>query len=324
MSGILGGAGIYAIAGARLLLSPAEAKQVGGLVHMGHDFPKDIFTEIQAWGAHIKYVETPERPTTRAKNTYSGELRNFEFLTPKLQVDHTILDFELLQSQAFHIIGTPERCIDVVNGILIKRQKLPGTRENPCFVWEPMEHSCSPQNLPIFIKAMRLVNIFSPNEDEFAKLLDVEYRPAQAIPGNVLKSKCDKLRRDGELEAVVVRLGANGAYVAQSARHRHLPAYHKPYGAVTRVIDVTGGGNAFLGGYCLGMIQKPLRPDLTQYESAAVSGAIAASFAIEQIGMPKLSCGADGAELWNGEHVKERIHTYLDSILAATYDPSAT
>ncbi|KAL9131616.1 MAG: hypothetical protein Q9217_000504 [Psora testacea] len=319
ISGILGGAGTYAAVGARLLLPQAEAKRVGWVVHLGHDFPKDVLTEIHPWGTHVKYIEKPERPTTRARNTYSGELRSFEFLTPKIQVDHTMLDGDLLQSQVFHIIGTPERCIDVVKGILEKRQGLLATKDKPCFVWEPMEHSCSPQNLPSFVEAMKCVNIFSPNEDEFAKLLGVELGQNQAIPQEFLNSQCTMLRLDGQLDAVVVRLGAEGVYVAQATRRRHFPAYHKPDGIVKRVVDVTGGGNAFLGGLCLGMVKNSLNPDLTQYESAAVFGTIAASFAIEQVGMPKLSWGIDGLEYWNGELVTDRIHTYLGSISVAPY-----
>ena len=308
--------------GARLLLSQAEAKQVGWVVHLGHDFPKDLLMEIHSWRTNIKYVDTQERETTRARNSYSGELRGFEFLTPKIQVDHTMLDEKLLQSKAFHIIGTPERCIDIVMGISAKRQDLHLTDEDPFFAWEPMEHSCSPSNLPLFLEAMKLVNVFSPNEEEFAKLIGVDLERNQSLPDDVLRSRCDMLRLEGQLDALVVRLGARGAYVAQVSSHRHLPAYYQLDGTVNRIVDVTGGGNAFLGGYCLGMVKKILSPDLTQHESAAVFGAIAASFAIEQIGMPQLSWRGDAAELWNGVSVTARIHTYLSRISAAPPNPA--
>ena len=302
--------------GARLLLSQAEAQQVGWVVHLGHDFPNVMLTEIYSWGTNARCIETLERPTTRARNTYSGELRAFEFLTPKIQVDHTMLDNVLLQSQTFHIIGTPKRCIEIVKGILSKRHEILEANEIPYFVWEPMEHSCLSQNLPVFLEAMRLVTIFSPNEDEFAKLLGIELGHDKAVADEVLTSRSEMLRLDGQLDAVVVRLGERGAYVAQSARHKHLPAYHKLYGTTKKVNDVTGGGNAFLGGFCLGLVKNTLSPDLTRHESAAVFGAIAASFAIEQIGMPKLGWAVDGAELWNGELVTQRIHTYIKSVSA--------
>ncbi|KAL9103772.1 MAG: hypothetical protein Q9163_001231 [Psora crenata] len=314
--GILGGAGTYAIVGARLLLPQAKARQVGWVIHLGHDFPRDLLIEVCSWGTYAKVIDTPERPTTRARNIYFGELRHFEFLTPKLQIDHDMLDDKLLQSQTFHIIGTPKRCIDVVKGILAKRQEVTEAREDPYFIWEPMEHSCSPQNLPIFMEAMRLVNVFSPNEDEFAKLLGHTLEYGQEIPIEVLSVRSDMLRLDGSLDAIVVRLGPRGAYVAESTRHRHLAAYHTPARIGNRVVDVTGGGNAFLGGYCLGMVKETLSPELTQHESAAVFGTIAASFAIEQVGMPSLTFGLDGTELWNGERVTDRMSDYLADIVS--------
>ena len=71
-----------------------------------------------------------------------------------------------------------------------------------------------------------------------------------------------------------------------------------------QVVDPTGGGNAFLGGFAVGLARgKTL-------DEAAAWGNIAASFAIEQVGVPVLGRDADGNETWNGVRVEDRYAAY--------------
>ncbi|KXJ95396.1 Ribokinase-like protein [Microdochium bolleyi] len=60
---------------------------------------------------------------------------------------------------------------------------------------------------------------------------------------------------------------------------RWIPAYHTDK---DRVVDPTGGGNTFLGGLAVALARGK------SLEEAAAWGAVAASFAIEQVGMPTL------------------------------------
>lgn len=81
-----------------------------------------------------------------------------------------------------------------------------------------------------------------------------------------------------------------------------VPAYYQDS---QKVVDPTGGGNAFLGGLAVALARGQ------KLEDAAVWGSIAASFAIEQIGMPTLTAaGGDdtpGPERWNGVVVDDRL-----------------
>jgi len=81
-----------------------------------------------------------------------------------------------------------------------------------------------------------------------------------------------------------------------------LPAYHQDGG---RVIDPTGGGNTFLGSFSITLARAAII-DYLAVENAAVYGAVAASFAIEQVGMPNLG-KAGNEENWNGDSVQKRI-----------------
>jgi bifunctional ADP-heptose synthase (sugar kinase/adenylyltransferase) len=73
------------------------------------------------------------------------------------------------------------------------------------------------------------------------------------------------------------------------------------------VVDPTGAGNAFLGAYSIGYLETG---DVIE---AAYYGSVAASFALEQVGMPrKNNEGKDSEELWNGARVRERLDQYKD------------
>lgn len=72
-----------------------------------------------------------------------------------------------------------------------------------------------------------------------------------------------------------------------------------------KVVDPTGGGNGFLGGLAIALARgKTL-------EEAAAWGSIAASFAIEQVGVPALGQNEGGEETWNGELVGERLKEFM-------------
>ncbi|KOS21653.1 Protein MAK32 [Escovopsis weberi] len=90
---------------------------------------------------------------------------------------------------------------------------------------------------------------------------------------------------------------------------RWIPAYHQD---ASKVVDPTGGGNAFLGGLGVALARGE------GFEDAAVWGSVAASFAIEQIGMPVLTQGegqGDDVEKWNGEVVLDRLKRFQSSRL---------
>ena len=77
---------------------------------------------------------------------------------------------------------------------------------------------------------------------------------------------------------VVIKNGAEGVLVLEggNGRRTHIPAYHSPHDS--RVIDVTGAGDSFCGGFMVGLAQTgdPIR--------AAQMGLVSASLVIEGYG----------------------------------------
>jgi sugar/nucleoside kinase (ribokinase family) len=173
---------------------------------------------------------------------------------------------------------------------------------------------CIPTELDLARQALRKVEIVSPNHTELASFFGLTGSlPSGAIDRPLIESLANEWLQSGiGLEhgpgALVVRAGREGCYIATRKQSRWLPACFSD--AQERVRDPTGGGNAFLGG--LGVA---LARDKSLVE-AAIWGRVAASFAIEQVGMPRRSVGRDGKERWNGERVAERLDWYLQRLVS--------
>ena len=237
-----------------------------------------------------------------------------------------MLSAQFLMSKTYHIIGTPTRCIELVKGIMSRREAhinehlhlSADNSETPLVVWEPMEHCCRPSELPSVFEAMKFVDVFSPNDRELSALFKEDLDEGSIAPQD-LQRYCKALLEQGfgsKPGAVVIRMGEDGCFVASHTRDITIPAYHTPLKNVKledraswedKVADPTGGGNAFLGGYCIGLLMDEWRDlGLTRFEGAALTGSVAASFAIEQPGLPKLTSHEE-KELWNGEQSLDRL-----------------
>ena len=166
---------------------------------------------------------------------------------------------------------------------------------------------CTPSELDMCRQALRKIEVVSPNHMELAAFFGLSGARGPDVDRDVIEKCANEWLQSGVgLEngpgALVVRAGKDGCYIATRKQSRWLPAYHQ---SGDRVRDPTGGGNAFLGG--LGVA---LARDKSLVE-AAIWGTVAASFAIEQVGMPVRSVGQDGKERWNGDRVAERLDYYL-------------
>ncbi|KAG4025653.1 hypothetical protein MFRU_053g00220 [Monilinia fructicola] len=90
-----------------------------------------------------------------------------------------------------------------------------------------------------------------------------------------------------------------------------IPAFHQAgEGENHKVVDPTGGGNAFLGGLAIALARGK------GIIEASCWGSVAASFAIEQVGVPELGVeeGDVGEETWNGVLVDERLSEFMGRV----------
>ncbi|KAL8782935.1 MAG: hypothetical protein Q9213_004991 [Squamulea squamosa] len=339
---VMGGAGMYAALGARLFRPPPSASRVGWIVHEGHDFPPHIKSAIESWQTSCEFIQTPERETTRACNRYEPNgHRAFQYLNEKIRLDEESLSLAQLTSRTYHLVCSAQRCIDLVKGIRARRNGEVQNQDDaeimclltldPVFIWEPVPDLCKTSELGKCLEALQHVDVFSPNLEEFCSLLGIKIDLLQPSDWSQLRQKCEEVIEPTALRrraTAVIRLGERGCYIAQlGRRYLRLPAYYeqestdtpiemaefdkqKPddpiLDSVGRVIDPTGGGNAFLGGFAIGLLQS----GANNIREAAIYGTIAASFVIEQVGVPTLGLSASGGETWNGQSVEGRLKEY--------------
>ncbi|MCJ1395810.1 hypothetical protein MMC18_008696 [Xylographa bjoerkii] len=320
---IIGGAGAYSALGARLFRKPPTSRHVSWTVHAGSDFPDELRHEIDSWKTSCRFIDTPGRLTTHSLNIYGeDEYRGFEYTTPKKRLDETMLTEEQLLAKCFHLICAPVRCMQLVEGIIRARSTSKPAKDlaPPLFIWEPVPDSCRPEEYDHFLEALKVVDVVSPNHHELAGIFGQidQLNKSDESDIELLQGQCERLLADGFHDRqgnVVVRRGEKGCCVYGRYSQTYFPAYHQPHSSTLKndclrsepkVVDPTGGGNAFLGGFCIGLLDGR-HEGAVSYEQGAVWGSVAASFAIEQVGMPQLSIREDGAEIWNGETVADRI-----------------
>jgi sugar/nucleoside kinase (ribokinase family) len=133
---------------------------------------------------------------------------------------------------------------------------------------DPGERYMIPARLSLIRQILPHVDAFLPSDQEVQSLFGAHVDLWQAA---------ETLCQWGA-PLVVIKNGPNGALLLQGAggRRTQLPAYHRP--GDSRIVDVTGAGDAFCGGFMVGLAQSgdPL--------AAARQGLVSASYVIEGYG----------------------------------------
>lgn len=282
----IGGAGTFATVGAGIVTSTQDRKRVGFIVDKGSDFPDECEDQLRQYSLGIRWRSTPERKTTRALNVYgTNDERHFEYLSPKLQV--TVDD--LPSTKVLHLICSPQRCVEFVSN----------HANDSILIWEPVETACKSEEWDSVRKIWNKVQVFSPNLLEAGLFVGLDTEADD--PEQLLRE-----HYDGFHGWLILRCGARGSLLRSPNRtFKWYPAYHRNPKAVK---DPSGGGNSFLGGLGAGLAEDP-----TDWDLAMAKGSVAASFIIEQIGLPTYDLNYD---TWNGCNVSQRLNQYLEMLNA--------
>ena len=144
------------------------------------------------------------------------------------------------------------------------RARFPGA----ILLWEPMRIFMLSADHEAFLSGVPHADIVSPNLHE-----------AQTMYG--LEDEAEILRRmlaDG-CKVVALRMGELGSLVARQADNK---AYAIPAVDVADLVDQTGAGNAYCGGFVVGWCRERDLP------TAGCYGAAAASFTLEYVGCAEI------------------------------------
>ncbi|KAJ4356875.1 hypothetical protein N0V95_002966 [Ascochyta clinopodiicola] len=342
---VIGGSSTFVTLGLRLFAS--DPSSVGCLILAGSDFPPSVEDEVKAWSTTLVLQKDATRRSSRGLLVYKDDTfgpKTFEYTAPPLRATPShLVNTPLLSARAFHFFGRPEEILIQVPDLLQLRHSHNPSLPRPLIVWEPLPSSCHPSALPSFLSALHLVDVFSPNHLELAALFP-------SPPPSTPESTTTTLQRlvtlattfldagigpDGA-GTLIVRAGADGALaLRRRGAPVHVSAFHAP--GSTEVVDATGAGNAFLGGYMAGWLRadgasnphthdndSQTRDDDFHARDTAVDdadghvrdrlrealcyGAVAASFALEQIGLP-------GWERVSGGLGEERLREFVERVV---------
>ena len=263
VSGLLGGGGPQTAFGARLWVD-----QVGLVGGVGTDFPP----QAERWLAAMQIDTAGLRrsktwPTPRAWQIYdAAEHRTQRWRVPPATLASQLgrswdkLPSTYQRARGFHLgLHPDEPDLD-----FIARLRQTGALVSV----EPFREAQRPLSDSEVQALVTAGQIFSPNQEEAESLVG---------PGDPMSLLKRLVEVGGEL--IALRCGAAGAWVhhAELGETWHIPAFK------TTVVDPTGAGNAFCGGFLAGWLLT------SNLRSAGLYGAVAASFLVEQFGLPPVA-----------------------------------
>jgi sugar/nucleoside kinase (ribokinase family) len=256
----LGGGGTHTLVGMR-----PWSEALGFVAYSGDDLDPQHRSFLEAMGVDLRgVVLRPDQRTARAWQLFELDERRIEiFRTSIADFDRLKPRFaeippDYLQARGFHLQwGAPAELAQLIAQL---RAANPAVR----IICEPaLDHLDG--MLDVYRPVLTQVDLFSPDRDE-----------ARALTGTDDIAAIFDCLLDSGARMVALRMGAIGSLVGSAAGE----FYRVPAVPPAAVVDVTGAGNAYCGGFIAGLG----RGDEPGW--AAARAAASASFAIEQIGVP--------------------------------------
>lgn len=254
--GVLGGGSTHAAMGMRVW-----ADKVGLVSAIGDNFPGGLYDEMAGAfdlsGVRRLAIETPRAWQVIEANGSRTEVfrSDFdEFIAVDPQPEelpesyYSARGVHLQCAAPFPLLSWVDKLRSLGIGLLL---------------WEPWDVFLVPENRDKVRALLPEVDVFSPGLSEARRLTRIQ-DPLQIVA---------ELLSEGA-PVVALRMGPDGSLVGSSKDAiRHVPAY-----PVETLVDVTGAGNSYCGGFLVGL---EATGDLFV---AARYGAVSASFTLEQFG----------------------------------------
>jgi len=287
-NGLPGGNALYAAAGARLW-----AKDVAPWARYGRNFPEKWLTKIADNGLNpnaliavpgdqdhrtffaytpdgVRDDTNPERHYKRIGEKLPEALIDYVHSTPEQD------NAEYFEPLAIRPADWPEN-FDNITAVHLAPLPLATHLHVPSKLREkdvgiitidPGERYMVPDCLSIIQKILPQIDAFLPSDQEVRSLLGSEIALSQAA----------ELFNFWGAPLVIIKIGAKGILLYDRAHGlRHLAPYHQPNDP--QIIDITGAGDAFCGGFLVGLAHNKADPI-----QASQMGLVSASIAIEGYG----------------------------------------
>jgi sugar/nucleoside kinase (ribokinase family)/SAM-dependent methyltransferase len=251
----LGGGAVHASMGMRLW-----AEHVGLSSPLGEDLPNQL---RQQMGDLFDIQGVVERPiqSPRAWMVYEPDgTRHEVFRTDPSKMVNALVRPEEYPEAYKKAKGIHLHC--VAEEVPMWAEFLKNTGD-PVVLWEPWDRVMVLENRDLFRQNAASVDVVSPNLNE-GRLMTGKTEPNDVLQALLnLDAKC-----------VVLRMGEHGSLIGdEDGRRIWVPGM-----SFGPVVDVTGAGNAYCGGFVVGLARTG---DLLH---AGCCGAVSASFALQQFG----------------------------------------
>jgi sugar/nucleoside kinase (ribokinase family) len=257
--GQLGGGGLYAAVGMRLW-----ARDAGIIAAVGADFDAGL---VAAHGLDASGIFVTGLPTPRAWQLFEEDGTRTQI--PRVAHEEWMTQLVVKLSpqslpptlEAAHFLARG----DTVEADLLEELSQRGVRLSG----EPViDATITEDERNILLRTMHYYTLYSPGETETRLILGT-----QPVP--------DLLRRFADYgpEIVALRRGASGSVIYEREKERF---WHAPAAPAT-VVDVTGAGNAYCGGFLMGLVEG------VDIARAAAYAAVSAAMTIEQVGPPVIT-----------------------------------
>ncbi|MCB0030671.1 MAG: hypothetical protein KDE28_22325 [Anaerolineales bacterium] len=281
---VLGG-GLHALTGMRVW-----SDSVGIAAAVGHDLDEQHREGLQAFGVDISgLVRREELRTARSWQLFETNghrteiLRTDRAIFTERKVQFEDLPDAYLDAKVYHVQwGRPEELPELLS-------KLRAASPSAKLV---MELTYPKGDVPhsLWRQIMSQLSLISPDREE-----------ATTITGLTDPLQSCRMLLDWGAPLVALRMGAEGSILMDgTGRSWHLPA------VPTNIVDVTGGGNSYCGGFTVGL-GEGLDP-----VEAALRAVVSASFALEQIGTPSWDDSQPAEALRRLDWARQRVEEIVN------------
>lgn len=278
----LGGSATHALIGMRVW-----SDRLGYFAAVGNDFSDDHRRQLEALGIDLTgLLVRAEHLTARAWQLFEPDERRVEIFRTdiddfyRLEARFEEMPASYLAARGFHV------CHGSIAALTEVARSLRAANPTAIIAWEPTPLQTSATEAEMRT-LLGLVELFSPDLTEARDLT------GDTDPHGMM----DTLLGWGA-RVVGLRMGARGSLVgSRDGAIIRVPA------APTTVVDTTGAGDAYIGGFLVGLGEG------MDAAEAGARAAVSASFAIEQFGVPDLGPSTRGEAARRLDWTRERIES---------------
>ncbi|MCX5714529.1 MAG: PfkB family carbohydrate kinase [Candidatus Omnitrophica bacterium] len=256
---MLGGSAVHFAMSARLFTT------VNLVAVIGEDFPRQYVDFLQDKGLVLTSLIREKGKSFKWEGEYKGDLNCALTLNTELGVLSTFKPEVASQQRGIKYVFLANVDPDIQTQLLKEMRQ-------PEFVGLDSMNYWIHNKRASLLRLLKKVDIYVANDQE-----------ARDLSGETNLIKAAKCLRLFGPRIVLIKKGEHGVLLYSDKFIFSLPAY-----PIERVIDPTGAGDTFAGGF-MGYLAKAKRINETSLKKAAAYGTVAASFNVEDFGVAKTS-----------------------------------